>query len=92
MARDPRHLIAQVLDPPFQATVQSPFMTLPHAQDLSALQERARHDIGARLGVLASQQERTSFATLPRPWLCAVADLLGQQAVTQAWVGEAAMS
>lgn len=86
-ARDPRRLgrtvpesslSVQVLDPPHQATVRSRFMGALHAQDLPALQERARQDIGARLDRLASQPTWEVMRELAQPVaLAAIADLLG---------------
>ncbi|MDQ0904090.1 cytochrome P450 [Streptomyces canus] len=86
-ARDPRRLgrpvpesslSVQVLDPPHQATVRSRFMGALHAQDLPALQERARQDIGARLDRLASQPTWEAMRELAQPVaLAAIADLLG---------------
>ncbi|MFI5979050.1 cytochrome P450 [Streptomyces sp. NPDC051452] len=86
-ARDPRRLhrvvpeaslSVQVLDPPHQAAVRSAFMTSLHAQDLPALQERARRDIAARLEVLASRPAWDVMRELAQPVaLNAIADLLG---------------
>ncbi|MGW2892640.1 cytochrome P450 [Streptomyces griseoruber] len=86
-ARDPRRLgrtvpeaslSVQVLDPPHQAAVRSAFMTSLRAQDLPALQERARRDIAARLGVLAPQPVWDVMRELAQPVaLNAIADLLG---------------
>ncbi|MER6377352.1 hypothetical protein ABT255_55975, partial [Streptomyces mirabilis] len=86
-ARDPRRLgrtvpeaslSVQVLDPPHHAAVRSAFMTSLHAQDLPALQERARRGITARLEVLAPQPEWDVMRELAQPVaLDAIADLLG---------------
>ncbi|ALV39339.1 cytochrome P450 [Streptomyces sp. CdTB01] len=86
-ARDPRRLgrtvpeaslSVQVLDPPHQAAVRSAFMTSLRAQDLSALQERARRDFAARLEVLAPRPVWDVMCELAQPVaLNAIADLLG---------------
>ncbi|MFF3412618.1 hypothetical protein ACFYW8_42105 [Streptomyces sp. NPDC002742] len=68
----------QVLDPPHQGAVRSLFVTALHAQNLPTLQERARQDITARLGLLAPRQEWDAVRELARPVArAAIAEPLG---------------
>ncbi len=87
-ARDPRRtggsvaepsLSVQTLDPPQQSRVRSLFMTALRAQDLGAVEERARRLVAGRLGVLAAGgREFDVVADLAVPLSVAVvADLLG---------------
>ncbi|WP_432158077.1 cytochrome P450 [Streptomyces sp. bgisy153] len=86
-ARDPRRtggtvpepsLSVQTLDPPQQSRVRSLFMTALRAQDLGAVEERARRLVVGRLDVLAAGGQFDVVAELAVPLSVAVvADLLG---------------
>ncbi|QNS09451.1 cytochrome P450 [Streptomyces xanthii] len=86
-ARDPRRtggtvpepsLSVQTLDPPQQSRVRSLFMTALRAQDLGAVEERARRLVTGRLDVLAAGGQFDVVAELAVPLSVAVvADLLG---------------
>ncbi|GGZ81556.1 cytochrome P450 [Streptomyces echinoruber] len=86
-ARDPRRtggavpepsLSVQTLDPPQQSRVRSLFMTALRAQDLAAIEERARRLVAGRLDVLAGAGQFDVVAELAVPLSVAVvADLLG---------------
>lgn len=86
-ARDPRRtggrvaepsLSVQTLDPPQQSRVRSLFMTALRAQDLAAVEERARRLAAGRLDVLAEGGPFDVVAELAVPLSVAVvADLLG---------------
>ncbi|MFE9679447.1 hypothetical protein ACFYO5_35960 [Streptomyces sp. NPDC006259] len=55
-------------------------MTALHAQDLQALQERARHDIATRIDVLAAQPVGDVVRDLAQPVaLAAIADPLAPE-------------
>ncbi|MBK3623303.1 cytochrome P450 [Streptomyces sp. MBT49] len=86
-ARDPRRtggtvpepsLSVQTLDPPQQSRVRSLFMTALRAQDLGAVEERARRLVAGQLDVLAAGGQFDVVAELAVPLSVAVvADLLG---------------
>ncbi|MEW2248612.1 cytochrome P450 [Streptomyces sp. NPDC006975] len=86
-ARDPRRtggtvpepsLSVQTLDPPQQSRVRSLFMTALRAQDLAAIEERARRLVVRQLDVLAGAEQFDVVAELAVPLSVAVvADLLG---------------
>ncbi|MCX5380396.1 cytochrome P450 [Streptomyces sp. NBC_00091] len=89
-ARDPRRtggtvpvpsLSVQTLDPPRQSRVRSLFMSALRAQDLGAVEERARLLVLARLGELAGAGPFDVVAEIAVPLSVAVvADLLGVEA------------
>ncbi|MFK4222134.1 cytochrome P450 [Streptomyces sp. NPDC019890] len=86
-ARDRRRMGAEVpelslsvqsLDPPHQAPVRSLFMTALHAQDLTAIELRARALLAARFGRLTGGGEFDVMAEVAAPLSIAViSDLLG---------------
>ncbi|MEV6948463.1 cytochrome P450 [Streptomyces sp. NPDC051172] len=86
-ARDPRRtggtvpepsLSVQTLDPPQQSRVRSLFMTALRAQDLGAVEERARRLVAGQFDVLAAGGQFDVVAELAVPLSVAVvADLLG---------------
>ncbi|MGW6706114.1 cytochrome P450 [Streptomyces sp. NPDC054956] len=86
-ARDPRRtgsevpeasLSVQVLDPPDQAEIRTLFLAALHAQDLTAVEDRARRRAAGLLDDLADRDRFDVMADLAAPLAVAViADLLG---------------
>lgn len=71
-------LSVQSLDPPKQAPVRSLFMNALRAQDLDAIERRARHRLAARFDQLADRAEFDVMAEVAAPLSVAViSDLLG---------------
>lgn len=71
-------LSVQSLDPPDQAPVRSLFMNALRAQDLDAIECRARHLLAARFDQLADRAEFDLMAEVAAPLSAAViSDLLG---------------
>ncbi|WP_127361668.1 cytochrome P450 [Actinacidiphila soli] len=74
-------LNVQSLDPPAQAPVRSLFMNALHAQDLDALQQRARRQLTERFDQLADRAEFDVVADVAAPLsLKVISDLLGVDA------------
>ncbi|MFF4693742.1 hypothetical protein [Streptomyces sp. NPDC001307] len=94
-ARDPRRtggtvtepsLSVQSLDPPQQGRIRSLFITALHAQDLTAVESRARRLVLGRLEDLADGDVLDVVSEIAVPLSVAVvADLFGSSSWSRAW-------